>query len=48
MDEVLKLSNPLNVIIYKVLAVIPEANRVGFNSHMVPMMAGCEKRLSVS
>lgn len=45
MDEVLKLSNQLNVIIHKVLAVTPEESRMDLNSHMGPMMAACDEHL---
>ena len=45
MEEIVKLSNQLNVIIHKIHAVMPEESRKELNSHMGPMMAACDEHL---
>ena len=45
MDEVVALSNQLNVIIHKVLTLTPEETRRDLNAHMGPMMAACDEHL---
>jgi len=45
MQEVLKLSAQLNVIIHKVQEISPEAERKEFDKHMGPTMAACDEHL---
>lgn len=45
MQEVLKLSAQLNVIIKKIQEITPESDRKAFDSHMGPMMAACEEHI---
>lgn len=45
MQEVLKLTAQLNVIIIKIQEVSPEADRLSLDLHMGPMMAACNEHL---
>lgn len=45
MQEVLKLTSQLNVIIHKIQEVSPEADRLSLDQHMGPMMAACDEHL---
>ena len=45
MQEVLKLSAQLNVIIHKIQEITPESDRKAFDSHMGPRMAACDEHL---
>jgi hypothetical protein len=45
MQEVLKLTAQLNVIIHKVKDVTPEADRLSLDRHMGPIMAACDEHL---
>ena len=45
MQEVLKLTAQLNVIMHQIQEVTPEADRFGLDRHMGPMMAACDEHL---
>lgn len=45
MQEVLKLTAQLNMIIHKIQEVTPESDRQSLDRHMGPTMAACDEHL---